>query len=162
MNKKRMETSKKIILVSGIFFAVAVIYTIISCSIAMIYSSYVDWTSIVTLLTVAGGAFGTACGFYFNKAKSENNYKLRMAFLREKYAILKEMGKLSAEERPEMGKIANEVREAIENEINTNYDNQRFTTGSNLELFLRYHPDSSSIKERRKNHRLFIELCQRA
>ena len=32
-------------------------------------------------------------------------------------AILKGMGKLSAEERPEMGKIANEVREAIENEI---------------------------------------------
>lgn len=28
------------------------------------------------------------------------------------------MGKLSAEERPEIGKIANEVREAIENEIN--------------------------------------------
>ena len=34
-------------------------------------------------------------------------------------AILKGMGKLSAEERPEIGKIANEVREAIENEINT-------------------------------------------
>ena len=32
-------------------------------------------------------------------------------------AILKEMGKLSAEERPEMGKIANEVREAIETAI---------------------------------------------
>ncbi|WP_434797658.1 phenylalanine--tRNA ligase subunit alpha [Terrisporobacter vanillatitrophus] len=34
-------------------------------------------------------------------------------------AILKGMGKLSAEERPEIGKIANDVREAIENEINT-------------------------------------------
>lgn len=33
-------------------------------------------------------------------------------------AILKGMGKLSAEERPEMGKIANDVREAIETEIN--------------------------------------------
>ena len=32
-------------------------------------------------------------------------------------AILKGMGKLSAEERPEMGKIANEVREAIETSI---------------------------------------------
>ena len=32
-------------------------------------------------------------------------------------AILKGMGKLSAEERPEMGKIANEVREAIETAI---------------------------------------------
>ena len=32
-------------------------------------------------------------------------------------AILKGMGKLSAEERPEMGKIANEVREAIETDF---------------------------------------------
>lgn len=109
MNKKRMETSKKIILVSGIFFAVAVIYTIISCSIAMIYSSYVDWTSIVTLLTVTGGAFGTACGFYFNKAKSENNYKLRMAFLREKYSILKEIGALDV----------HRAKLELENEIDT-------------------------------------------
>lgn len=104
-----METSKKIILVSGIFFAVAVIYTIISCSIAMIYSSYVDWTSIVTLLTVTGGAFGTACGFYFNKAKSENNYKLRMAFLREKYSILKEIGALDV----------HRAKLELENEIDT-------------------------------------------
>ena len=109
MNKKRMETSKKIILVSGIFLAVAAIYTIISCSIAMIYSSYVDWTSIVTLLTVTGGAFGTACGFYFNKAKSENNYKLRMAFLREKYAILKEIGALDV----------HRAQLELENEIDT-------------------------------------------
>lgn len=109
MKQKRMETSKKIILVSGIVFAVAVIYTIISCSIAMIYSSYVDWTSIVSLLTVAGGAFGTACGFYFNKAKSENNYKLRMAFLREKYSILKEIGVLDTQR----------AKLEIENEIDT-------------------------------------------
>ena len=37
-------------------------------------------------------------------------------------AILKGMGKLSAEERPEIGKIANEVREAIETEISTKKD----------------------------------------
>lgn len=115
MNKKRMETSKKIILVSGIFLAVAVIYTIISCSIAMIYSSYVDWTSIVTLLTVTGGAFGTACGFYFNKAKSENNYKLRMAFLREKYAILKEIGVLDVH-RAKL-ELENEI-DTIDNKLN--------------------------------------------
>ena len=110
-----METSKKIILVSGIFLAVAVIYTIISCSIAMIYSSYVDWTSIVTLLTVTGGAFGTACGFYFNKAKSENNYKLRMAFLREKYAILKEIGVLDVH-RAKL-ELENEI-DTIDNKLN--------------------------------------------
>ena len=46
---------------------------------------------------------------------------VRVKFLGKKgelTAILKGMGKLSAEERPEMGKIANEVREAIETEIN--------------------------------------------
>ena len=32
-------------------------------------------------------------------------------------AILKQMGKLSAEERPVMGALANEVREAVENAI---------------------------------------------
>lgn len=104
-----METSKKIILVSGIIFVAAVVYSMISCTIAMTDGAYVDWTSIVTLLTVTGGAFGTACGFYFNKAKSENNYKLRMAFLREKYAILKEIGALDV----------HRAKLELENEIDT-------------------------------------------
>ena len=109
MKKNRMETSKKIILVSGIIFVAAVVYSMISCTIAMTDGAYVDWTSIVTLLTVTGGAFGTACGFYFNKAKSENNYKLRMAFLREKYAILKEIGALDM----------HRTKLELENEIDT-------------------------------------------
>ena len=137
MNKKRMETSKKIILVSGIFFAVAVIYTIISCSIAMIYSSYVDWTSIITLLTVTGGAFGTACGFYFNKAKSENNYKLRMAFLREKYAILKEIGALDVhraklELENEIDTIDNRLIEEEQQISGENFDTTTYQNNSSM------------------------------
>lgn len=137
MNKKRMETSKKIILVNGIFFAVAVIYTIISCSIAMIYSSYVDWTSIVTLLTVTGGAFGTACGFYFNKAKSENNYKLRMAFLREKYAILKEIGALDVhraklELENEIDTIDNRLIEEEQQISGENFDTTTYQNNSSI------------------------------
>ena len=132
-----METSKKIILVSGIFFAVAVIYTIISCSIAMIYSSYVDWTSIVTLLTVTGGAFGTACGFYFNKAKSENNYKLRMAFLREKYAILKEIGALDVhraklELENEIDTIDNRLIEEEQQISGENFDTTTYQNNSSI------------------------------
>lgn len=45
---------------------------------------------------------------------------LRVKYLGKKgeiTAILKEMGKLSADERPIIGKVANEVREAIENSI---------------------------------------------
>lgn len=132
-----METSKKIILVSGIFLAVAVIYTIISCSIAMIYSSYVDWTSIVTLLTVTGGAFGTACGFYFNKAKSENNYKLRMAFLREKYAILKEIGALDVhraklELENEIDTIDNRLIEEEQQISGENFDTTTYQNNSSI------------------------------
>ena len=47
---------------------------------------------------------------------------LRVKYLGKKgeiTAILKEMGKLSAEERPVIGKVANEVREAIETAIAT-------------------------------------------
>lgn len=51
---------------------------------------------------------------------------LRVKFLGKKgflTAILKQMGELSADERPIMGKIANEVREHIENSISTAKEN---------------------------------------
>lgn len=106
---RRIETSKKIILISGIMFTLSVIYTMISCSISLTLNAYIDWTSIVALLTSTGGAFGTACGFYYTKAKLENSYKLRMAFLKEKYTILKEIGALDE----------NRAKMEIENELDT-------------------------------------------
>lgn len=106
---RKIETSKKIILVSGIMFTLSVVYTMISCSVSLILNVYIDWTSIVALLTSTGGAFGTACGFYYTKAKSENSYKLRMAFLKEKYTILKEIGALDE----------NRAKMEIENELDT-------------------------------------------
>lgn len=115
MKKNNMETSKKIILACGIIFVIAVMYTIISCTIAMINGSYVDWTSVVGLLTTTGGAFGTACGFYYSKARGENIYKLRMAFLREKYNILNDIGVLDVH-RAKM-EIENEI-DTIDNKLN--------------------------------------------
>ena len=50
---------------------------------------------------------------------------LRVKYLGKKgeiTSILKEMGKLSAEERPVIGKVANEVREAIDTDISTKKD----------------------------------------
>ena len=137
MNKKRMETSKKIILVSGIIFVAAVVYSMISCTIAMTDGASVDWTSIVTLLTVTGGAFGTACGFYFNKAKSENNYKLRMAFLREKYAILKEIGVLDVhraklELENEIDTIDNRLIEEEQQISGENFDTTTYQNDSSI------------------------------
>ena len=135
MKKNRMETSKKIILVSGIIFVAAVVYSMISCTIAMTDGAYVDWTSIVTLLTVTSGAFGTACGFYFNKAKSENNYKLRMAFLREKYAILKEIGALDVhraklELENEIDTIDNRLTEKEQQISGENFDTTTYQNNS--------------------------------
>ena len=52
----------------------------------------------------------------------ESVESLRVKYLGKKgeiTAILKEMGKLSAEERPVVGKVANEVRENIELSINS-------------------------------------------
>lgn len=137
MKKNRMETSKKIILVSGIIFVAAVVYSMISCTIAMADGTYVDWTSIVTLLTVTGGAFGTACGFYFNKAKSENNYKLRMAFLREKYAILKEIGALDVhraklELENEIDTIDNRLIEEEQQISGENFDTTTYQNDSSI------------------------------
>ena len=137
MKKNRMETSKKIILVSGIIFVAAVVYSMISCTIAMTDDAYVDWTSIVTLLTVTGGAFGTACGFYFNKAKSENNYKLRMAFLREKYAILKEIGALDVhraklELENEIDTIDNRLIEEEQQNSGENFDITTYQNNSSI------------------------------
>lgn len=137
MKKNRMETSKKIILVSGIIFVAAVVYSMISCTIAMTDGTYVDWTSIVTLLTVTGGAFGTACGFYFNKAKSENNYKLRMAFLREKYAILKEIGALDVhraklELENEIDTIDNRLIEEEQQISGENFDTTTYQNDSSI------------------------------
>ena len=41
-------------------------------------------------------------------------------------AILKQMGKLSAEERPVIGQLANKVREDIENEISTKIEKKNY------------------------------------
>ena len=53
---------------------------------------------------------------------------LRIRYLGKKgelTAVLRGMGKLSAEERPVIGQIANEVREAIENELTARAQQQK-------------------------------------
>lgn len=106
--KKKIETSKIIVLATGSIFAVVIavcLYLFIYCTI---YSVYFDWTGIVTLLTISGTVFSTAIATYEAKAKAENVNKIKRSFLREKYDILKEMGVL------DYGRAQAE----IENEIN--------------------------------------------
>ncbi len=64
-----------------------------------------------------------------NISNNEDLEHIRVKYLGKKgklTSILKMMGKLSAEERPIMGKLANEVREYFNNSIEENKENLRF------------------------------------
>lgn len=107
--KKKIETSKIIVLATGLIFAVVIavcLYLFIYCTI---YSVYFDWTGIVTLLTISGTVFSTAIATYESKAKAENINKIKRSFLREKYDILKEMGVL------DYGRAQAEIENEISN-----------------------------------------------
>ena len=107
--KKKVETSKIIVLATGLIFSVVIavcLYLFIYCTI---YSVYFDWTGIVTLLTISGTVFSTAIATYESKAKAENINKIKRSFLREKYDILKEMGVL------DYGRAQAEIENEISN-----------------------------------------------
>lgn len=107
--KKKVETSKIIVLATGLIFAVVIavcLYLFIYCTI---YSVYFDWTGIVTLLTISGTVFSTAIATYESKAKAENINKIKRSFLREKYDILKEIGVL------DYGRAQAEIENEISN-----------------------------------------------
>ena len=106
--KNKMETSKKVLLATGLIFA----FVVLSCLgifgyCTISYVSY-DWTGIVALLTVSGAVFGTTVAAYMSKAKFENINKIKRSFLEEKYRILQEIGVLDTPR----------AQQEIENEIN--------------------------------------------
>ena len=92
--KKKMETSKLIVLVTGIIFALAVLVCLLLFVYCTIYGIVYDWTGIVALLTVTGSVFGTSIATYESKAKVENTLKIKRSFLKEKYSVLKTIGVL--------------------------------------------------------------------
>ena len=93
MNKK-METSKLLLLVTGIIFAFAVVICSALFVYCTLYGIAYDWTGVVTLLAVTGSVFGTAIATYESKAKVENVLKIKRSFLKEKYSVLKSIGVL--------------------------------------------------------------------
>ena len=121
MNNK-MEFSKKIIVFTGIVFCLVIAICLgifVYCTVSGIMY---DWSGIVTLLSVSGAVFGTSAAFYYNKSKAENIYKLRKSFLREKYALLSEVGLLDEmraqrEIEAEIEKIDSGLDEAESEEI---------------------------------------------
>lgn len=104
---RKIETSKLIVLITGIIFILAVI----SCTFIFMYCTInciaYDWTGIVALLTVTGSVFGTSIATYESKAKVENVLKIKRSFLSSKYDVLQSIGVLDCT-RAQM-EIENEV-----------------------------------------------------
>ena len=115
--KNKMETSKKIALFSAICFAVVLLFSMAAFIYESIVCSYSDSTMLITLISVSGATFGTACAFYYNKAKGENLFKLKRSFLKYKYSILQDMKVLDEDyAESEVEKEIDNIEEDFEEE----------------------------------------------
>ena len=112
--KQKVETSKKLAWFSGICFALAIIYSILIFT----FRTMDDYTLPITLITVTGAVFGVVMAMYSNKARYENTTKIQQGFLREKYAILQEIGVL------DQTRAVQEIEDEF-NEIEMDYDNEK-------------------------------------
>ena len=93
--KQKMETSKKLAWFSGICFVLTVIYSVLMFTYGSLYDKILDYTLLITLISVTGGVFGLTMASYMNKGRYENVTKIERDFLREKYTILKDIGVLN-------------------------------------------------------------------
>lgn len=89
---KKFEFSKIIVVFTGSVFLASLIYVMVFYSTAMKMQQCVEWSPVVSILPVTGGAFTTALSFYFNKAKAENNIKLKKSLIEYKYQLGSELG----------------------------------------------------------------------
>ena len=80
---KKIEFSKLIMIFSG-----AVVTLITAFTVFMVYRTN-NLDPLVYLIPAVFGAFGTAAGFYFSKAKKENEIKLRKKYGSEIYNDVK-------------------------------------------------------------------------
>ena len=108
--KKRLETSKKILIFTSICFAIVIAFVVAIFVFSLVLNISLDYTALITLVSVSGGVFGTSAGFYYNKAKAENLYKIKSSYLKIKYLILKDIDALDtstiqAELQTELDKI---------------------------------------------------------
>ena len=78
---RRMEASKRLLLCTGIIFAISVV---VGSSAALVG---VDPTFFIAVIGVPGGVFGSAIVTYENKAKMENVVKIKMAIIKFRLAI---------------------------------------------------------------------------
>ena len=123
--KNKMETSKKLAWLSGVCFVIT-----LSCSLAAfvysaLYEVMLDFTLLITLMTVTGAVFGVTMVAYNNKSRYENVTKIQKDYLREKYSILKEMGVL------DNARAVLEIEEEFA-EIEANADNERLMANQEI------------------------------
>lgn len=80
-DRKKMETSKKLLLCAGVIFAISVAIGTISTTVGA------DPTFFMAVIGITGGVFGSAIVSYENKAKMENVVKIKMAIIKFRLAI---------------------------------------------------------------------------
>ena len=116
--KNKTETSKKLAWFSGICFAIAVIYSVLIFTYGVRAGVMCDFTLPITLLTVTGAVFGVTMVAYNSKSRFENVIKIQMTYLKEKYAILKELGVL------DISRAISEIEDEF-TEMEDNADNEK-------------------------------------
>lgn len=108
--KEKITASKKLTVFACICFALVVLFSMASFAYCAIYDKQMDFTLLITLITITGGVVGVAVATYSNKARYENVIKLQKSTLKAKYLILKDVGlldesRLQAEIEAELAKI---------------------------------------------------------
>lgn len=110
---KKIETSKKLLWISGSVYTLTIIIGII-----FVYKE-IDTSFFMYAIPSAGSVYGATVAFYLNKAKMENLFKGREAFLRYKMELDKDN---SSEVKDEVKEIDDELKQAIGNEVQTVLD----------------------------------------
>ena len=121
-----METSKKLAWFSGICFAIVLMFSMIVFGYSIRTNIMLDYTILVTLITITGAAFGTTCAFYYNKARAENAIKLQTSSMKTRYLILKDIGALDEYRvQTELDNELSEIESMIDSEMSIS--NQEIT-----------------------------------
>lgn len=71
-----MEFSKKIFIINTIIVSLITLWGMILFTHALLSSSDIDFSPIITLFGVVYTEYGTSTAFYYNKAKLENKLKI--------------------------------------------------------------------------------------
>lgn len=108
--KSTMETSKKALWITCLLFTSILIFGLI-----FTYMGDKDTTFFIYAIPSTGAVFGATVTFYLNKAKMENVFKGKIAFLEYKLELLKE-------QPPELHDIINTEIDGIDNTLSQSID----------------------------------------